>query len=79
MGRSPNQRGAAPVRHGVLAHQPRTEVNDQITKADLESFKQELKTWILEREVNSVRWMVGTQIAYFAITLSAVWFLLTHH
>jgi hypothetical protein len=54
-------------------------MDEQLTKADLEAFKAELKTWMLEREVNSVRWMVGTQIAYFAITLSAVWFLVTHH
>jgi len=54
-------------------------MNEPVTKADLDSFKQELKTWILEREVSAVRWIVGTQIAYFAITLIAVWFLITHN
>ena len=49
--------------------------NEAATKDDIK----ELKTWLLEREVKSIRWMVGTQIAYFAITLSAVYFLLTHH
>jgi hypothetical protein len=44
------------------------------TKQDLIDLKQ----FILEREVLSIRWFVGTQIAYFAITLTAVWFMLSH-
>jgi len=60
-----------------------SDLSEPATKADLETFKQELKGWMLEREITTLRWMVatflGAQIAYFAITLSAVWFLLTHH
>jgi hypothetical protein len=50
--------------------------NDLVTKADLREAIAELRQWMLERDVKSIRWMVGTQIAYFAITLSAVYFLL---
>ena len=50
----------------------RTEL--RATKGDIK----DLKAWLLEREVQTIRWMVGTQIAYCAITLSAVWFLITH-
>jgi hypothetical protein len=51
--------------------------NDQpATKQDLIDLKQ----FILEREVNAIRWFVGTfvgiQIAYFLITFPAVYFLL---
>jgi hypothetical protein len=42
------------------------------TKEDLK----DLRLWMLDREVKMIRWMVGTQIAYFAITLSAVYFLI---
>jgi hypothetical protein len=47
------------------------------TKDDI----RELRDFILEREVTSLRWMVatflGAQIAYFAITLTAVWFMMS--
>jgi hypothetical protein len=48
------------------------------TKQDLKDLENDLKRFILEREVQSIRWFVGTQIAYFAITLTAVWFMLNH-
>jgi hypothetical protein len=58
-------------------------MNDQpATKQDLQDLERDLKQFILEREVKSIRWFVGTfvgtQIAYFAITLTAVWFMLSH-
>jgi hypothetical protein len=53
-------------------------MSEAITKDDLKEFEHELKRFILEREVQSIRWFVGTQIAYFAITLTAVWFMLSH-
>jgi uncharacterized membrane protein YjdF len=49
---------------------------DLVTRADLKEEIQLLREWMLEREVKTIRWMVGTQIAYFAITLSAVYFLI---
>jgi hypothetical protein len=52
------------------------EDKDAITKADLKEEIQLLRQWMLEREVKTIHWMVGTQIAYFAITLSAVYFLI---
>jgi hypothetical protein len=49
---------------------------DPVTRADLKEEIQLLRQWMLEREVQTIRWLVGTQIVYFAITLSAVYFLL---
>lgn len=47
---------------------------DPATKDDLN----ELKRWMLEREVQSIRWFVGTQLAYVVITLGAMYFMLAH-
>jgi hypothetical protein len=51
---------------------------DQATKGDI----QELKQWILEREVAAMRWSVGllfgTQLTYTAIVIGAVYFMLQH-
>jgi hypothetical protein len=48
----------------------------QATKADIK----ELRLALIDREIKSIRWFIatflGAQIAYFAITLSAVYFLL---
>ena len=52
--------------------------NQAATKADLQELRRDLKEFILEREVASIRWFVGTQIAYFALTLGAVYFMLSH-
>jgi hypothetical protein len=38
----------------------------------------ELKAWMLDREVASIRWFVGTQVAYFVITLGAMYFIAGH-
>jgi hypothetical protein len=46
------------------------------TKRDLERAVDQLRLWLLEREVMSLRWFVGTQLAYFAVTLGAVWVLI---
>jgi uncharacterized membrane protein YjdF len=51
-------------------------MSDPATKEDLKENIQQLRQWMLEREVKTIRWMVGTQVAYFAITLSAVYFLI---
>jgi hypothetical protein len=51
---------------------------EQATKQDIT----ELKQWILEREVTTIRWslalLVGTQITYFIVTLGAMYFMLQH-
>jgi hypothetical protein len=48
------------------------------TKGDI----QELKQWILEREVATIRWslalLVGTQVTFFVVTLGAMYFMLQH-
>jgi len=55
---------------------------NRLPKLTSSNSSRELKTWMLEREITSLRWMVatflGAQIVYFTITLSAVWFLITH-
>ena len=52
------------------------------TRGDIQQAAQEIREFILQREVSSIRWFVGTfigaQIAYFAITLGAVYFMLAH-
>lgn len=53
--------------------------SEPATKQDIEEAVKQLRRFILEREVQSIRWFVGTQVAYFAITLSAVYFLIAHH
>jgi len=44
----------------------------------LETKIDQLKSWMLEREVASIRWFVGTQVAYFVITLGAMYFIAGH-
>ena len=55
-------------------------MSEPVTKEDLHDLERDLKRFILEREVSAIRWFVGTfvgiQIAYFSITLAAVYFLL---
>jgi hypothetical protein len=55
-------------------------MNEPATKEDLKNLERNLKQFIMEREVKSIRWFVGTfvgiQIAYFSITLAAVYFLI---
>jgi hypothetical protein len=48
------------------------------TKQDLSDLEARLKDFIRDREVQSIRWFVGTQITYFAMTLAAVWFMVGH-
>ena len=50
-----------------------------VTKSDMEHALQDLRQFIVEREIVSLRWMVGLQITYFFGTLAAVWFMLAHY
>jgi hypothetical protein len=52
--------------------------NKPATKADLANLQKDFKAFILEREVVSMRWMIGIQITYFFGTLAAVWFMVSH-
>lgn len=51
-------------------------MNEPATKQDLLDLERRLENFILNRELKSLRWSVGIQIAYFSITLAAVYFLL---
>ena len=50
--------------------------NSLATKQDLLELERRLENFILNRELQSLRWSVGIQIAYFSITLAAVYFLI---
>lgn len=55
-------------------------MNDQpATKQDLQDAIKDLRQFIVEREIISLRWIIGIQIAYFFGTLAAVWFMLAHY
>lgn len=58
---------------------------EQATKQDIEGAERrlekkidELKAWMLDREVASIRWFVGTQLAYVVIVIGAVYFIVGH-
>jgi hypothetical protein len=60
-------------------------MRDPATKDDLKSFERrlekkldELKSWLLGREVASIGWLVGTQLAYVVLVIGAVYFIVQH-
>lgn len=48
------------------------------TKQDLKDLERDLKQFIVEREVISLRWFMALQVTYFFGTLAAVWFMISH-
>jgi hypothetical protein len=55
-------------------------IDDQpATKRDLTLAISELKTFVVDRELVALRWVMGIQLSYFAVTLAAVWFMLAHY
>jgi hypothetical protein len=44
----------------------------------LEKKLDELKSWLLDREVASIRWFVGTLLAYVVLVIGAVYFIVQH-
>ena len=60
-------------------------MSDTATKQDLEDVERRLETkidqlriWMLNREVQAIRWFVGTQLAYVVIVIGAVYFIVGH-
>jgi hypothetical protein len=62
-------------------------MSEPATKEDIDALRRatkddikELRVALIDREIKSIRWFIatflGAQIAYFAITLSAVYFLI---
>jgi hypothetical protein len=55
-------------------------MSEPATKQDVVDAIRDLRLALIDREIKSIRWFIatflGAQIAYFAITLSAVYFLL---
>jgi hypothetical protein len=56
--------------------EPATKHDVEGAERRLEKRIDELKAWMLDREVASIRWFVGTQLAYVVITLTAMYFML---
>ena len=56
--------------------EPATKQDVESSERRLEKRIDELKAWMLDREVASIRWFVGTQLAYVVITLGAMYFML---
>lgn len=57
-------------------------MSEPATKQDIKDAIHELKDFIRERELITMRWVIGIQITYFFGTLASVWFLVTqggHH
>jgi hypothetical protein len=52
------------------------------TKQDLMDLERDLKAFMLDREIKSIRWFIGVfgalQVTYFFGTLAMVNFLITH-
>jgi hypothetical protein len=48
------------------------------TKQDLDAAIAELKIYVVERENSWLRWLVGIQLTYFAITIGAMFFIAEH-
>jgi hypothetical protein len=60
-------------------------MSDPATKDDLENVERrlekkldELKSWLLHREIVSIRWFVGTLFAYVVLVIGAVYFIVQH-
>jgi hypothetical protein len=52
------------------------------TRQDLKDLERDLKAFMLDREIKSIRWFIGVfgalQVTYFFGTLAMVNFLITH-
>ena len=53
-------------------------MNDPATKQDIDSAIQELKLYIVDREIGWLKWVVGFQLTYFAITIASMFFIAEH-
>jgi hypothetical protein len=53
-------------------------VSDPATKQDIDSAIQELKLYIVDREIGWLKWVVGFQLTYFAITIASMFFIAEH-
>ena len=53
-------------------------MSDPATKQDIDSAIQELKLYIVDREIGWLKWVVGFQLTYFAITIASMFFIAEH-
>jgi hypothetical protein len=52
---------------------------EPVTKEVLAIELKDLRSFIVEREIVALRWVICIQTAYFFGTLGAVWFMLSHY
>ena len=50
-------------------------MSDPATKEDVERAIRELKLYIVDREIGWLKWVVGFQLTYFAITIASMFFI----
>lgn len=53
-------------------------MSEPLTKQDLKDLERDLKQFIVEREVQSIRWFIALQTTYFLGTMAMVYFILSH-
>jgi hypothetical protein len=53
-------------------------MNESATKQDLKDAIADLKLTIVERENSWLKWLVGFQLTYFAVTIAAMFFIVEH-
>jgi hypothetical protein len=53
-------------------------MTEPATKQDIEHAINELKIYIVERESAWLKWVIGFQLTYFAITIGAMFFITEH-
>jgi len=58
--------------------EPATKQDLDVIERRLEKKLDELKAWMLDREVASIRWFVGTQLVYVVILVGAMYFIAGH-
>jgi hypothetical protein len=58
--------------------EPATKQDLDLIERRLEKKLDELKAWMLDREVTSIRWFVGTQLVYVVILVGAMYFIAGH-
>jgi hypothetical protein len=54
------------------------DMNEPVTKQDLDDAIKDLKFFVVDREIGWLKWVVGFQLTYFAITIAAMFFIVEH-
>jgi hypothetical protein len=52
------------------------DMSEPATKQDLDDAIKDLKFFVVDREIRWLKWIIGIQLAYFAITIAAMFFII---